>query len=76
MVMPRLKLKKISRKKKIKYLFLIIVSYVVFAYTFYYSFKSVSDKTNEEFILFLLNNGNAHMEHNYKIPKVINKTMN
>ena len=76
MMMPRLKLKKIPRKKKIKYLFLIMVSYVVLAYTFYYSFKGISDKTNEEFILFLLNNGNASMEHDYKFPKVINKTMN
>ena len=38
-MMPRLKLKKISKKKKIKYLFLLLVSYLVFAYTFYYSFN-------------------------------------
>ncbi len=75
-MMPRLKLKKIPKKKKIKYLFLLLVSYLVFAYTFYYSFKSVSNKTNEEFIIFLLNNGNAYIKNDYKLPKVINKTMN
>ena len=73
--MPRLKLKKIPKKKKFKYLFLIIFGYLVFAYTFYYSFKSVSSRTNEEFIIFLLNNGNAEFHNDYTIPKVVNKTV-
>ena len=71
-----MKLKKISKRKKFKYLFLILLGYLAFAYTFYYSFKSISDSTNEEFILFLLNNGNANFENDYKLPKVLNKTIN
>ena len=71
-----MKLKKIPKKKKFKFLFLLLIGYLVFAYTFYYSFKSISNNTNEEFILFLLNNGNAHFENDYKLPKILNKTVN
>ena len=71
-----MKLKKISKKKKFKFLSLLLLGYLVFAYTFYYSFKAISSDTNEEFILFLLNNGNAHLENDYKLPKMLNKTVN
>lgn len=74
--MSVMKLKKIPKKKKFKFLFLLLIGYLVFAYTFYYSFKSISNNTNEEFILFLLNNGNAHFENDYKLPKILNKTVN
>ena len=73
--MAHMKLKKISKKKKIKYIFLILIIYLVFAYTFYYSFKNTSDKTNSIFINFLLNNGNANFYNEYKLPKVVNKTI-
>ena len=73
--MSVMKLKKIPKRKKVKYLFLILIGYLVFAYTFYYSFKSISNNTNEEFITFLLNNGNANLQNDYKLPKVINKTV-
>ena len=72
--MGHMKLKKIPKRKKIKYTFLIIITYVIFTYTIYYSFKNISTKTNEEFIIFLLNNGNPTYKNNYKISNIINKS--
>lgn len=75
--MAHMKLKNSKpKKKKIKYIFLIFLVYAVFSYTFYNSFKTNNANTNEEFINFLLNNGNAHIGTNFKLPKVINKTIN
>ena len=70
-----MKLKKIPRRKKIKFIFIIILIYVVFAYTFYYSFKNNQSITNKAFVNYLLNNGNAFIYEEYKIPKVINSTL-
>ena len=57
-------------------MFLILIIYLVFAYTFYYSFKNTSSTTNQEFINYLLNNGNANLHNDYKLPMVLNKTIN
>ena len=73
--MGHMKLKKIPRRKKFKAIFIIILIYVVFAYTFYYSFKNNRSITNEVFVNYLLNNGNANIHEEYKIPKVINSTL-
>lgn len=72
--MGHMKLKRIPKRKKIKYTFLIIIAYLIFTYTIYYSFKNMGAKTNEEFIIFLLNNGNASYKSNYKISNIINKS--
>ena len=74
--MAHMKLKKIPKKKKIKYILLVIVIYLMFAYTFYNSFKNNKQIMNKEFINFILNNGNANFQNEYKLPKVINKTIN
>lgn len=74
--MGHMKLKKVSKKKKIKFFFLLIIIYLVFAYTFYYSFRNNSSITNEEFIKYLLNNGNIYSMKQDKLPKVINSTLN
>ena len=73
--MPQMKLKKLSKRKKTKFIFLIIIIYLVFAYTFYYSFKNNEIITNEKFITFLLNNGNANYLNNYKLPNIVNDTL-
>lgn len=73
--MAHMKLKKIPRKKKFKYIILIISLYFVFAYTFYYSFKNKSNLYNQEFIKFLLNNGNPNYLSEYKFPKIFSKTI-
>lgn len=74
--MSHMKLKKIPKKKKIKSLILILIMYLSFAYTFYYSFKNNSHIINEEFINYLLDSGNANIKSNNKFPQVINKTIN
>ena len=74
--MSHMKLKNKSIKKnKLKYIFLIIFIYIIFSYTFYNSFKNNQDISNEQFINFLLNNGNSNFATEYKFPKIINKTM-
>ncbi|MDO4394963.1 MAG: stage II sporulation protein P [Mycoplasmatota bacterium] len=74
--MAHMKLKKVPKKKKFKYFILIILLYLTFSYTFYYSFKNNSHLANQEFINFLLNGGNISFQNEYKLPKLINKTIN
>ena len=73
--MAHMKLKRIPRKKKYKLVFILIIIYLIFGYTFYYSFKNNNGVMNEEFIKFLLDNGNVSTIYEYKLPKVINKTL-
>ena len=74
--MSHMKLKKPTKKKKIKYILIIIFIYSTFAYTFYNSFKNNKKISNENFINFLLNNGNSNFINEYHFPQIINKTMN
>lgn len=74
--MKGMKLKKISNRKKCKFIFLIVFIYLVFAYTFYYSFKNNQVITNEEFIKFLINNSSSMIDNKEKLPVIVNKTMN
>ena len=74
--MAHMKLKKKEIKRnKIKYIVLFIFIYIVFCYTFYNSFKNNKEISNEKFITYLLNNGNANFMYEYDIPNVINRTM-
>ena len=73
--MAHMKLKSNNKKKKFKYIFIIIFIYFIFSYTFYNSFKNNKAISNEQFILFLLNNGNSNFTNEYKFPNLINKTM-
>lgn len=74
-VMAHMKLKKASKKKHFKYLFLTIFIYLIFSYTFYNSFKNNKNISNEQFIIFLLNNGNSNFTNEYKFPNILNKTI-
>ena len=73
--MAHMKLKKISPKKKIKFIFLLLLVYLTIAYTFYNSFKNNNISYNKEFISFLLDNGSPTNISDYKIPKILNKTI-
>lgn len=70
-----MKLKKIPKRKKIKFVFLLFITYLIFGYTIFYSFKNNSKITNEEFINFLLNNGNLYELEDKGLPRIINKTL-
>ena len=72
--MAHMKLKKISPKKKLKFIFLLLLVYLTIAYTFYNSFKN-NISYNKEFIYFLLDNGSPTNISDYKIPKILNKTI-
>lgn len=74
--MDRMKLKGTKKKKSIKLLFFLVLIYVLFSFTFYYSFKNNKTITNEEFVKFLLNNGNANFNNDYKLTSIVNKTVN
>ena len=73
--MDHMKLKKISPKKKLKFFFLLLLVYLTIAYTFYNSFKNNNISYNKEFISFLLDNGSPTNISDYKIPKILNKTI-
>lgn len=73
--MAHMKLKKISPKKKFKFFFLLLLVYLTIAYTFYNSFKNNNISYNKEFISFLLDNGSPTNISDYKIPKILNKTI-
>ena len=73
--MAHMKLKKLSHKKKLKFILLLLLVYLTIAYTFYNSFKNNNISYNKEFISFLLDNGNPTTISDYKIPKILNKTI-
>ena len=73
--MAHMKLRQIPKRRKFKFIFIIVIIYLVFAYTFYYSFKSNQKVTNEAFVRYLLNNGNAYIHDEYKTSKVINNAL-
>ena len=73
--MAHMKLKnKKNKKKNIKLILVLTLIYTVFSYTFYNSFKNNKKISNQKFITFLLNNGNANFVNEYKIPSLINNT--
>lgn len=70
---------KTPRKRKLskfKYLIYLFIIYFVICYTFYLSMQNNKDTSNEKFILFLLEGGNIDELEEYKIPNLINKTVN
>ncbi len=74
--MSQMKLKGVKKKRRFKVFFFLIITYILFSLTFYYSFKNNKNITNEEFIKFLLTNGNPNFDNEYKLTKVVNNTVN
>lgn len=78
MVHKKMNLKSSKKKKrfrKIKISFYILLIYLGFTYTFYYSLKSNKTISNEEFINMLVSTGNANILNKYKTTNVVNSTM-
>ncbi len=73
--MSKMKLKGIRKRRNKLFLFLIL-TYILFSFTFYYSFKNNKSINNQEFIKFLLNNGNANFTNDYKLTNMVNNTVN
>lgn len=69
-------LKAKKKTSKFKIIFYLIIVYLSFAYTFYYSIKSSNTITNKEFINLILSKGNANITHKYSLINIVNDTVN
>ena len=65
----------IKGKKKKRYLIYLFIIYLTFSFTFYFLFKNNKEKTNEEFINFLLSGGNIHLLKKDKLGDIVNNTV-
>ena len=71
-MLRKMKLKGVTKKKIGKSFIYVIIIYVFFSITLYYSLKNSSDINNTKFINFLLKGGNSHLIGNYKILDMVN----
>ena len=70
----KMKLKKIVKKKiKLSFIYIIVI-YIIFSITFYYSLKNSNNINNKEFINFLLKGGNSHLIGDYKLINIVNNS--
>lgn len=67
-----MKLKGPSKKKVIKSFIYIVIIYIVFSITFYYSLRNSNNINNTKFINFLLGGGNSHLIGDYKLVDIVN----
>lgn len=71
-----MKLKKIVKRKiKVSFIYIIVI-YIVFSITFYYSLRNSNEVSNKTFINFLLEGGNSHLIGDYKLVNIVNKSIN
>lgn len=70
----KMKLKKPIKKRIKKTFIYIVIIYLIFSITFYYSLKNSSAINNTEFINFLLKGGNSHLIGDYKLINIVNKS--
>ncbi len=71
-----MKLKGPSKKKVFKSIIYIVIIYLVFSITFYYSLKNSNNINNTKFINFLLEGGNSHLLGDYKLVDIVNSSTN
>ena len=71
-MLKKMKLKNTNKKKINKSFVYIIIIYIVFSITFYYSLKNSSEINNTKFINFLLKGGNSHLIEDYKLLDIVN----
>ena len=78
MAKERMKLKgpRVKRTLRMRYLFILLVVYLSFSYTYYNILKNSKVVSNEEFIKILLSQGNANILYDYKPNEIVNSTMN
>lgn len=75
MARKKMNLKNTKKRKKflkIRITLYLILIYLGFSYTFYYSLKSSQVVSNEEFINILVSTGNANILNEYKPTNIIN----
>lgn len=69
-----MKLKGPSKKRVFKSFIYIVIFYLVFSITFYYSLRNSNNISNTKFISFLLEGGNSHLLEDYKIIDIVNSS--
>ncbi len=75
-ILKKMKLKGPSKKKVFKSIIYIVIIYLVFSITFYYSLKNSNNINNTKFINFLLEGGNSHLLGDYKLVDIVNSSTN
>lgn len=70
----KMKLKGPIKKKIGKSFIYIILIYIVFSITFYYSLRNSNNISNTKFINFLLKGGNSHLINDYKLVNIVNSS--
>ena len=73
-MIKKMKLKDTTKKRIRKSFIYIIIVYVVFSITFYYSLRNSSEINNTRFINFLLRGGNSHLISDYKLIDIVNSS--
>jgi len=71
-MLKKMKLKGTTKRKVTKSFIYIIIIYMVFSITFYYSLRNSSEINNTKFINFLLKGGNSHLIGDYKLVNFVN----
>lgn len=64
------------KKKRIKLLGLLLIMYISFAFSYYYTINNKFKNSNKDFINFILNGGNINNLNNIKLTNIVNKTIN
>ncbi len=71
-----LKTPKKRKRTKFKYLIYLLIIYFSICFTFYLSMRKNKDNFNKDFIIFLLEGGSIDELDQYKLPNLVNKTVN
>ena len=64
------------KKRRIKLLGLLLIMYISFAFSYYYTINNKFKNSNKDFINFILNGGNINNLNNIKLTNIVNKTIN
>ena len=75
-MLKKMKLKSPSKKIVFKSFMYIIIIYVVFSITFYFSLRNNNNINNTKFINFLLGGGNSHLLSDYELINIVNTSTN
>jgi len=73
-MLKKMKLKGTTKKRIRKSLIYVVLIYIVFSITFYYSLRNSSEISNAKFINFLLKGGNSHLIGDYKLVNIVNSS--
>ena len=71
-----MKLKGSSKKRVFKSIICLVIIYLLFSITFYYSLRNSNNVNNTKFINFLLEGGNSHLLEEHKLIDIVNSSTN